>query len=94
MSNELLDYFKEKYSKGYDKNAMRDKMNSQKVLNEISSLCKMYLTDAGQVFRFEVNKKDLPYVIQVIDDESLSSMYNIVQVSETLFDVSLKEITF
>lgn len=94
MSNELLDYLKDKYSKGNDKNATLEQMNRQKVKNTISSLCKKYLTEAGQVFIFEVSRKDLPYVIIAIDEEPIKSMYDIVQISETLFKVNLKEISF
>lgn len=93
MSNELFDYFKEKYSKG-DKNETLDQMNRQRVKNTISKLCKEYLKQAGQAFTFEVSPKDLPYAIVAIEEEPLKSMYNIVQTSETLFVASLKEISF
>lgn len=94
MSNELFEYFKEKYSKGNDKDATLEQMNRQRVKNNIFNLCKEYLTGAGQVFKFEVSSKDLPYAITAIDEEPLKSMYNIVQVSETLFVANLKEISF
>ena len=92
--SELLDYLKERYSKNNDKDATLESMNRQKVKNAISSLCKEYLTQAGEVFQFEVLKKDLPYAIVVIDEEPLKSMYDIVQVDETLFNATLKEISF
>lgn len=91
MASELFEYFKEKYFKSYDRNTSLELMKRQKIKNEISDLCKEYLTDANQIFKFEVSMADLPYVIVVIDD--LKSMYNISQVSETLFEVSLKEIS-
>lgn len=92
--SELFDYLKEKYSKNSEKSLMRDKMNIQRVTNTIASLCQKYLTEAGQVFTFEVAPKDLSYAIQAIEDESLTAIYNISQVSETLFEVSLNEIKF
>lgn len=94
MSNELFDYLKERYSKGSDKDATLEQMNRQRVKNTISDLCKKYLTDAGQIFKFEVSQKDLPYVIVAIEEEPLRSMYDIMQVSETLFTASLKELSF
>lgn len=94
MSNELFDYLKERYSKGSDKDATLEQMNRQRVKNTISDLCKKYLTNAGQIFKFEVSQKDLPYVIVAIEEEPLRSMYDIMQVSETLFTASLKELSF
>lgn len=94
MSNELFDYFKERYSKNNDKDVTLDQMNRQRVKNTISKLCKKYLTQAGQVFKFEVSLKDLPYAIVAIEEEPLKSMYDIVQISETLFVANLKEISF
>lgn len=94
MSNELFDYLKERYSKGSDKDATLEQMNRQRVKNTIFDLCKKYLTDAGQIFKFEVSQKDLPYVIVAIEEEPLRSMYDIMQVSETLFTASLKELSF
>lgn len=92
--SELFDYIKEKYSKSNDKNTTQEQMNRQRVKNTITKLCKKYLQMAGQVFTFEVTKRDLPYTIVVIDEEPLKSMYNIVQVDETLFEVTLKEFSF
>ena len=94
MSNELFDYFKERYSKNNDKDATLYQKNRQRVKNTISKLCKEYLTQAGQVFKFEVSLKDLPYAIVAIEEEPLKSMYDIVQISETLFVANLKEISF
>jgi hypothetical protein len=92
MSSELFDYIKEKYSKSGEKSATLEQMSRQRVKNTISNLCKKYLQEAGQVFTFEVTRKDLPYAIIAIDEEPLKSMYNIQQISETIFQVSLKEL--
>ena len=92
--SELLDYLKEKYSKNNDKDVTLEQMNRQRIKNTISAVCKQYLVEAGQVFQFEVSKKDLPYAIIAIDEEPLKSMYDIIQVDETLFVASLKEISF
>lgn len=92
--SELFDYLKENYTKGAEKSKTAEQMKRQKIKNTISSLCNEYLTEAGQVFKFEVSERELPYVIIVIDEEPLKSMYDIIQVSETLFEASLKELSF
>lgn len=89
-----MDYFKEKYSKTSEKNTTLEQMKRQKVKNALSTLCDEYLVDAGQVLKFEVTPKDLPYLIVIIDEEPIKSMYDIIQVSETLFEASLKELDF
>lgn len=94
MANELFDYFREKYSKDNDKDITLEQMNRQRVKNGIFNLCKEHLTEAGQVFKFEVSQKDLPYAIVAIDEEPIKSMYDIMQISETLFVANLKELSF
>lgn len=94
MANELFEYFRERYSKDNDKDITLEQMNRQRVKNAMFNVCKEHLTGAGQVFKFEVSKKDLPYAIIAVDEEPLKSMYDIVQVSETLFEANLKEISF
>ena len=91
-SSELLEYVKTRYSKDAEKRETLDQMNRQRVKNVVSSICEKYLTESGQVLSFEVLPKDLPFVIMVIDEEPLKSMYNIVQVSESLFNASLREL--
>lgn len=93
MGNDLFGYLKDKYSKNNDKDTTLQLMNSQRVKNDIRSMCKEYLSRAGQEFKFEVSKKDLPYVITAIDEEPIHSMYDIVQISETVFIAKLKEIS-
>ena len=94
MASEFSLYLKERFLKGKDKNATVEQMNRQRVKNAISDLCQQYLTEAGQILKFEVSPKDLPHAIIVIDEEPLKSMYNIIQVDETLFEASLQELAF
>lgn len=91
-NSELVDYFKTRYSRSEDKRETLDQMNMQKIKNQISLLCEKYLTESGQVFTFEVTKKDLQYVIVVIDEEPLVSLYEIAQISETLFQARLRDL--
>ena len=89
---ELWDYVKNNYLNKQDRSAMKDQMTKSKVKNTLVQLCDQHLTQAGQVFTFEASQADLPYVISVIEEEPLKSKYNIYQVDETLFEVSLKEL--
>lgn len=90
---ELLDYFKEKYSKAGSRSAMQDSIAKQRIKNSIVTVCEKYLTEAGAQFTFEVSDKDLPYALAVIDEEPLRSRYNIIQTGANLLCASLKEIT-
>lgn len=87
---ELMDYFKSKYRK--NTSSSEDSMNKTSVKNTISDLCDEYLKDVGDVFKFEVLPKDLPYVVTVIDEEPLKSKYIINQISKTMFEAILREV--
>lgn len=87
---ELFDYFKSKYRKNVS--SSEDQMNKTNIKNTISDLCEEYLVDVGDVFRFEVLPRDLPYVVTVIDEEPLKSKYIINQISKTMFEVFLREV--
>ena len=89
---ELLDYFRDKYSKAGNKSAMQDSIAKQRIKNSISSVCEKYLHNAGDHFTFEVSDKDLPYALAVIDEEPLRSRYDIIQTGANLLCASLKEI--
>lgn len=87
---ELLDYFKSKYKKNVS--SSEEQMNKTNVKNTISDLCEEHLKEVGDVFKFEVLPKDLPYVVTVIDEEPLKSKYIINQISKTLFEAILREV--
>ena len=89
---ELADYFREKYSKSGSRAAMQDSIAKQRVKNNIVAVCEKYLKKAGDQFTFEVNDRDLPYALAVIDEEPLHSRYDIIQVGASLLCASLKEI--
>lgn len=88
----LFNTIRDRYSKSGEKNVVLEQMARQKIKNRISALCEEYLEEAGQVFTFEVAEKDLSNTIAVLDEEPLRSMYDIIQVSESLFEVRLKEL--
>lgn len=87
---ELLDYFVNKYKK--DTSASKDLLERSIVKNAVMHVCEENLKEAGEVLTFEVLPNALPHMVLVIDEEPLKSIYDIVQVSPTLFEASLKEI--
>lgn len=87
---ELVDYFKNKYKKNVS--SSEDQKNKTTVKNAISDLCDEYLKNVGDVFRFEVLPKDLPFMVTVIDEEPLKSKYIINQISKTIFEAILREV--
>lgn len=88
--NELMEYFRNKYKK--NTSTSEDRMSKSTVKNAIADLCDEYLKDVGDIFKFEVLPKDLPYVVTVIDEEPLRSKYIINQISKTLFEAELREL--
>lgn len=89
--SEFSEAIKQRYFK--PKNAeVQDKMNKQRVKTTILALCEKYIHEAGEVLTFECGAKELQYVVEVVNEEPLKSKYNIFQISETLFEVSLVEI--
>lgn len=88
---ELFDYFKERYLRS-DRSEVADMMERSKVKNTINELCSTYLKDAGDIFEFEVSKNDLTYAVEVVEEEPLKSMYDIYQISPTIFRAKLKEL--
>lgn len=87
---ELWEYFKNRYKKNISNS--EDQMNKTTVKNTIAELCDEYLKDVGDVFKFEVLPKDLPYVVTVINEEPLKSKYIINQISKTMFEAILREV--
>jgi len=88
---ELMDYFREKYSKN-DRSETKDMMGKQKVKNTISDLCEKYIQDSEDTFTFEVLPSDLSYALSVVNEEPLKSKYLIYQISDTLFIARLKSL--
>lgn len=86
---ELFDYIKERYLRS-DKSDVVDMMERTKVKNTINDLCSKYLKDAGDIFEFEVSKHDLTYAVEVVEEEPLKSMYEIYQISPTIFSAKLR----
>ena len=89
--SEFSDAIKQRYFK--PKNLeIQDKMNKQRVKTTILTLCEEHIKEAGDVLIFESGARELQYVVEAINEEPLKSKYNILQISETLFQSSLVEI--
>jgi hypothetical protein len=58
----------------------------------IEEICKEHLRDSGDVLIFEALPAVLDSVVSVIEEPPLSTKYDIMQIDETIFQVSLKEI--
>lgn len=88
---ELLDFLKKKY-KGKMSYDSEDVLPRTVVKNTIVSICDDKLKNVGDILTFEVLDKDLAFAVSVIEEEPLASRYDIVQVSRSLFQASLKEV--
>ena len=55
-------------------------------------MCKRYLKEAGDELTFEVLPSSLPYIVEVIVEEPISSQYIINQISDSLFVARLQEL--
>lgn len=87
---EILNYFKEKYSK--NNSETEDMFRKSTVKNSICSICDTYLTEVGVELEFEVLPRALPFAVSVLEEEPLKSKFVIEQVSKTIFNAKLREI--
>lgn len=86
--SEFSEALKQKYLK--QKNTeIADKMGRQRVKGAILNICETYLQDSDDVLKFEVLNNDLQYAVEVVTDESVSSRFDIRQISETVFVAKL-----
>lgn len=90
--SEFTEALKDKYKKGSNNQENVDRMNKQRVKSSILRQCETYLSNADDEFTFEVLKGELPYAVEVINEEPLKSKYVITQMSESIFTARLLEI--
>ena len=84
--NEVLEVIKDKYfSKG--KSAATNQL--QRVRNAILKLCEDQLSSPDDILVFEVMSDSLPFAVAVLEDELLVSQFDVVQISETLFEARM-----
>ena len=69
-----------------------ERLEKNKVRNAIESLCQTYLLDYDDTLTFEALPNALDSTLAVIEEPALTSKYDFVQESETLFKVRLKDL--
>lgn len=86
--NEVLEVIKDKYfSKG--KSAATSQLQRVRVRNAILKLCEENLKSPDDILTFEIMSNSLPFAVAVLDDELLVSQYDVIQISETLFEARM-----
>lgn len=88
---ELSDYFKKRW---LDKSSVGSEIRARMQLKaQILNLCNEMLMGTGnESFVFEVEPNSLHFAVMVITDEPLKSLFDIVQLDESLFRARLVEI--
>ena len=89
MKSKTLTHFASRFSKGNKDSNMNLDKNRVKV--EIENICSQHLESGDDVLQFEVNEKDLDFVVSILET-GLISKYEIYQVDRTLFNASLREV--
>ena len=90
---EIIDLLKKKSAKKSEEN--EDIRISLALSNKINRLCEENLHSVGDNFTFEVRgARDLEYVVGIIDKPPLSTKYEVVQISERIFQAQLKVVEF
>jgi hypothetical protein len=85
---EVWEIIKERYF-SFGKSVSSNLLERVKVRNALLKLCEEYLHNSDDVLVFEVMASSLPFAVAVINDEIIASQYQIVQVSETLFEARM-----
>ena len=69
-----------------------ERLEKNRVRVAIEGACSEFLTDFNSVLTFEALPNALDGTLAVIEEPSLTAKYDFYQVSETIFQVRLKEI--
>lgn len=85
---EVWEIIKERYF-SFGKSVSTNLLERVKVRNALLKLCEEHLETADDVLIFEVMTSSLPFAVAVINDEIIESQYQIVQISETLFEARM-----
>lgn len=90
MALKSIDILKQTLSQKNKHNSNRLERNKARAT--IEDMCDNYLKSPDDVLTFEVLPNALDSVLSVIEIPPLSTKYDIMQMDETLFQISLKEI--
>lgn len=85
---EVWEIIVEKYF-SFGRSVSSNQLARVKVRNAIANLCDEYLTSPDMVLKFEILPSSLPYAVEVLSDETLTSKYVLQQVSESCFEARL-----
>lgn len=85
---EVWEIIKERYF-SFGKSVSTNLLERVKVRNSLLKLCEEHLQNSEDVLVFEVMASSLPFAVAVINDEIIASQYQIVQISETLFEARM-----
>ena len=85
---EVWEIIKERYF-SFGKSVSTNLLERVKVRNALLQLCEEHLQNSEDVLVFEVMASSLPFAVAVINDEIIASQYQIVQISETLFEARM-----
>lgn len=66
-------------------------LDKNRIKVEIENYCNQYLETSEDLFQFEVDPRDLDYVVSIVEN-GLISRYVIFQMDKTLFGAKLKEV--
>ena len=85
---EVWEIIKERYF-SFGKSVSTNLLERVKGRNALLKLCEEHLQNSEDVLVFEVMASSLPFAVAVINDEIIASQYQIVQISETLFEARM-----
>lgn len=88
---EFSEALKIRYSKSKN-TEVSEKLKRQRAKGSILNLCETYLQEEGDILTFEATKGELPYVVEALNDDIITSRYIVSQISENLFKASLVEV--
>lgn len=85
MSDELslMELLTEKVSKGRKSN--NDELKYARTKSELLEKLEAFIPGPGVSWRFEVAPEALNYVIDLVSDDDVASVYDIVQENDTVF---------
>lgn len=87
---EIFTVLKDKMSK--KDTTSTDRLERNRVRATIESICDANLKDSFDVLTFEALPSAINDVISVLEEPRLKEKYEFIQVSETLFQIKMKEL--
>lgn len=86
----VLDVLKDNMSK--KDNSSTERLERNKVRASIESMCEDRLKDSDDILTFEALPSAINDVISVLEDPVIAEKYEFAQISETLFQIKLREL--